>query len=161
MMEKPMLMVCRPFSFIFGLSSTTSVRSPECGFSLLEVLIAVLVVSIGMLGVSAMQLKGLQSSSHSYQRTLASVAAQDAIERLWIELWEDPTSCPAPSSIQSDWTSNWGSLLEGMESSGSTVVADTSEACVYTVTVKWNEERLEDDVANLVYRARLPGGIEP
>ncbi len=50
------------------------------GFSLVEALIALLVLSLGLVGVAAMQLKALQSASLGYQRSVASVAAVDAQE---------------------------------------------------------------------------------
>src|SRR5690554_8195605 len=56
------------------------------GFTLLEALIALLVLSIGMLGVAAMQLKALQGAHAAYQRSIASLAAQDAQERLWASM---------------------------------------------------------------------------
>ena len=55
------------------------------GFSLLEALIALVVLSIGLIGVAAMQLKALQSANAGYQRSVASVAAVDAQERLWAQ----------------------------------------------------------------------------
>ncbi|MBS0002278.1 MAG: type IV pilus modification protein PilV [Thioalkalivibrio sp.] len=53
------------------------------GFSLLETLIALLVLSIGALGNVALQLHALQATHSAYQRTLASLIAADAGERLW------------------------------------------------------------------------------
>ncbi|BBI64304.1 hypothetical protein HSBAA_56100 [Vreelandella sulfidaeris] len=58
----------------------------QYGFSLIEALIALLVLSIGLIGVAAMQLKALQSANAGYQRSVASVAAVDAQERLWAQL---------------------------------------------------------------------------
>lgn len=56
------------------------------GVSFLEVLIALLVLSIGLVGVAAMQLKALQSATAGYQHSVATLAAVDAQERLWAEL---------------------------------------------------------------------------
>ena len=39
------------------------------GFSLVEALIALVVLSIGLIGVAAMQLKALQSANAGYQRS--------------------------------------------------------------------------------------------
>jgi prepilin-type N-terminal cleavage/methylation domain-containing protein len=62
------------------------VINSQRGFSLLEALIALVVLSIGLIGVAAMQLKALQSANAGYQRSVASVAAVDAQERLWAQL---------------------------------------------------------------------------
>lgn len=133
------------------------------GFTLLEVLIAVLVLSVGVLGLAAMGLKGLQSTGVAYQRTLATAAAQDGVERLWAELWSDNTTCPAPADVTATWYAAWNGILEEMEDSGSDIVADASDPCLYTVTVRWSEGRFssETDTARLVYRAKLPGGVAP
>ena len=53
------------------------------GFSLVEVLIAILLVAIGLLGLAAAQVKTLQYASSSLQQTVASIQAQNVIERLW------------------------------------------------------------------------------
>lgn len=56
------------------------------GFTLLETLIALLVLSFGLLGLAGLQLKTLQSSHSSYQRGLANIIAADAVERLWANM---------------------------------------------------------------------------
>lgn len=61
------------------------------GFSLIEALIALLVLSLGLVGVAAMQLKALQSASVGYQRSVVTLAAVDAQERLWAALAELPS----------------------------------------------------------------------
>ncbi|MDN3557131.1 type IV pilus modification protein PilV [Halomonas maura] len=140
-------------------------KLPQLGFTLIEVLIAVLVVAVGVLGLAAMELKGLQSSGVAYQRTLATAAAQDGVERLWAELWSDNTICPAPSDVTGDWYAAWNDILEDMEDSGSVIEQPdaASNPCLYQVIVQWSEGRFSDetDTARLVYRAKLPGGVAP
>ncbi|MBF7055111.1 prepilin-type N-terminal cleavage/methylation domain-containing protein, partial [Halomonas sp. KAO] len=50
------------------------------GFTLVEALVALVVLSIGLLGVAAMQMKALQGAHIGYQRALASIIAIDAQE---------------------------------------------------------------------------------
>lgn len=52
------------------------------GFSLLEVLVALLVLSIGLLGLAALQTMGLKFNTQSYQRTQAVLNAYDIIDRI-------------------------------------------------------------------------------
>lgn len=52
------------------------------GFSLLEVLIALLVLSIGLLGLAALQTVGLTFNRQSYGRTQATLQAYDIIDRI-------------------------------------------------------------------------------
>jgi type IV pilus assembly protein PilV len=52
------------------------------GFSLVEVLVAVLVVTVGLLGLAALQITGLKVTESAQFRTLATLAAYDTIDRL-------------------------------------------------------------------------------
>lgn len=52
------------------------------GFTLLEVLIAVTVLALGVLGLAAMQVRGLQGNHSAEQRFMATVLAQDLTERM-------------------------------------------------------------------------------
>lgn len=150
----------------------------QSGFTLIEALVALIVLSFGLLGIAAMQLKSLQGSHVSFQRTIATLAAQDAAERLWVELGVHGRRCPNPDSDYylekdvdgnlinplvhiSDWQSNWGVhlplrniTLVGYELDG---VGDVSE-CEYSIVVGWEDDRFEgEDVSELNYRVRLPG----
>ena len=52
------------------------------GFTLLEVLIAVLILSIGLLGIAGLQAKGLQFNHSAYLRTQATFLAYDISDRM-------------------------------------------------------------------------------
>lgn len=59
-----------------------SSTNAQKGFTLLEVLIALLIVSFGMLGVAGLQLVTLKSNSSSQYRSLAVHFAQEISERM-------------------------------------------------------------------------------
>src|SRR5690554_7889026 len=92
----------------------------QLGFTLIEALIALLVLSIGLLGVAAMQLKALQGAHAAYQRSIASLAAQDAQERLWASLAESGTLvCPSESIVNGvgeEWETMWSAFLPDIDS---------------------------------------------
>jgi type IV pilus assembly protein PilV len=52
------------------------------GFSLVEVLVALLVLSIGLLGLAALQTTSLKYNTESYFRTQATYLAYDIIDRM-------------------------------------------------------------------------------
>ena len=52
------------------------------GFSLVEVLVALLVLSIGLLGLAALQTTSMQYNTGSYFRTQATFLAYDIIDRM-------------------------------------------------------------------------------
>jgi type IV pilus modification protein PilV len=58
-------------------------KSRQQGISLIEALIAMVVLSVGLLSVAALQTRALQASHLSYQRSIAVSQANDAVERLW------------------------------------------------------------------------------
>ncbi|WP_355661988.1 type IV pilus modification protein PilV [Halomonas salifodinae] len=126
------------------------------GFTLLEALIAILVLSFGLLGVAAMQLKAMQSAHLSYHRSIATLAAQDAVERLWAAIDTAAGECPDPSvSIESDWIDHWDEKLPGMELSSE---INLSSVCQYAIAVSWGDNRFGgESVSDLTYVVRLPG----
>jgi type IV pilus assembly protein PilV len=52
------------------------------GFTLLEILIALLIISIGLLGVASLQIRGQQFNQVSYFRTQATLLAYDLMDRI-------------------------------------------------------------------------------
>ena len=54
----------------------------EKGFSLIEVLVALLVLSIGLLGLAALQTTSLKYNTDSYTRTQATLLAYDIMDRM-------------------------------------------------------------------------------
>lgn len=143
------------------------------GFTLLEALIALVVLSVGLLGVAALQLKSVQSSHLSYNRSIATLAAQDAVERLWAEFGNpvtegsDSGDCPLPTTVSTEWRDNWSSLLpllpEGNAEGEQVSIEGSvdSDPCKYAITVAWSDERFTDeDVSTLLYVVKLPGKSE-
>lgn len=54
----------------------------QCGVSLIEILVAVFVVSIGLLGVARMEILAKQSNADAIERTTATQLAKDMIEKM-------------------------------------------------------------------------------
>lgn len=92
----------------------TSARTTICreythrGFTLIEVLVALLVLSIGLLGLAALQNTALQFNTDSYQRTQATLLAYDILDRMRANSsavsagnYDTPTSSDANSKFSS------------------------------------------------------------
>lgn len=62
-----------------GRSSTISLSK---GFTLIEVLVAMLIIAIGVLGIAALQFKGLQYNQDAYFRTQVNYLAYDIADRM-------------------------------------------------------------------------------
>lgn len=56
------------------------------GFTLIEVLMALVISSVTLLGLAAGQLKSLQFATNSFNYTVSIVQANNAIERTWLNL---------------------------------------------------------------------------
>lgn len=52
------------------------------GFNLIEVLIALVVLAVGLLGLAALQNFGLRTGHQSYERTQATILADEIIDRM-------------------------------------------------------------------------------
>lgn len=122
------------------------------GFSLLEVLIAVLIIAFGLLGMAALQLKTVQNSHSAFQRTLASIVAMDASERLWINLGDSPAKTGA--AIQTEWLQAWSGTLPA--SNAASTIEDLGSG-KWRISVRWQENRFagENAVETFVYEMDL------
>ncbi len=57
-------------------------KTATAGFTLLEVMIALVIFSIGLLGLAGLQARGLQSNTVAQYRTMAVIQAYDMAERI-------------------------------------------------------------------------------
>ncbi len=126
------------------------------GGSLIEALMALFVLSVGLLGVAAMQLTAMQSNHVALQHSLATIMAADANERLWAALGAANGQCPSGSDVERDWLEHWAGSLPLVEQA-STI--EKTGTCTYSITVSWHDDRfdLPRKTSSLSYPARLPG----
>lgn len=118
------------------------------GFTLLEVLIALVVLSIGLLGLASMQANGLKQNHSAYLRSQAVTYAYDILERMRanhasavagnysIAMTAD---APTGSSIPETDLGQWLGLIAGNLPAGDGETALNGR--VVTVTVRWDDSR--------------------
>lgn len=145
----------------------TATRKQQ-GFTLLEVLIALLVLSIGLLGLAALQTAGLRSNHMATMRTMTSHMAYDIADRMrtnpagvagqfYVLAWNAaPPAAPAPdcddpartsactaqemaNSDLNEWRANVATLPGGISQIVRTV--DGGGTVIHTITVFWDEGR--------------------
>ncbi len=124
------------------------------GFSLLEVLIAMLILAIGLLGMAGLVLQSMKSNQSSYQRTQASLLSYDMAERIRLNpaVARDTTSyvltstatpgtnpactagCSKTDTAQRD-VFEWSTAVAAQGLSGTVSKANTTE---YLITVSWD-----------------------
>lgn len=134
-------------------------------FTLLEVLVALLVLSIGLLGLASLQVFGLKFGHQSYERTQATLLIYDLADRMRANPWgvrygyytgPIPTSAPTPScesatltpcspaQLAADDLYRWSQDVNArLASAGYSIVANPIASPLYlpfyTVTVTWKE----------------------
>lgn len=119
----------------------------QSGFSMVEILVTLVVLSLGMLGMLGMQVTGIQRNDSAYLRTQASLYAYDIADRMRANrdnalsgtynlLMSDsaPTGTGIANLDRTEWFSDLGSLPGG---DGSINVAGN----VATIVVQWNDTR--------------------
>lgn len=135
------------------------------GFTLLELLIALLVLSIGLLGLAALQTTGLRSNQMASMRTIATQLTYEMTDRMranpdgltttnqyYVLGTGDPTppivtNCDDEACTTSEladfdlgqWRARVSSLPGGL--SKITQATNAAGLTTHTVTVHWNETR--------------------
>jgi type IV pilus assembly protein PilV len=124
------------------------------GFSLVEVLVAVVVLSIGLLGVAALQVSGLRVGQSSFYRAQAAQFATDMADRLRANAGEartcelaleDSTPTSPTTTCQRD-LAEWRSRLRSLPGGNGAVDVDLVSNAV-TITVQWDDSRGGGDAA--------------
>ena len=114
-------------------------KHESCGFTLIESLIALLLLSLGLLAMGGMQLKALQGAHMGYQRSLVTLMAIDAQERAWAG--RASGVCESASTISADWLSHWNSHGDLHLDTSETRLSQGAARCEYRVTVQWRDGR--------------------
>ncbi|WP_226666324.1 type IV pilus modification protein PilV [Microbulbifer aggregans] len=126
------------------------------GATLIEVLVSVLVLSVGLLGIAATQMMSLKNSNGSNQRYMATLATQEIIERMRANpsgleqgaydgtvsgagtLSKDCTTVCTVNELASMDLYEWGQLLKTNLPSGQGVIARNGDDV--TVTITWLQQ---------------------
>jgi type IV pilus assembly protein PilV len=137
-------------------------RNSQSGFTMVEVLVALVVLAIGLLGIAALYLNSLQAGRTAIYRTQAVTLAADLADRIrmnrtaqnsYATLFADAVAAvPACSTtggctdlqLASTDLSNWKAMLAQVLPNGQGQVAVTlpiapGEPTSYVVTVRWAE----------------------
>lgn len=142
---------------------TTPSRSR--GFTLLEILIALVILSIGLLGVAALQGVGLRSSHGSYLTSQASLLAYDIADRIranpaMIALGGSVTTLDGDCDIdvsglslseadRAEWSCSVQTLLpQGSGTVSRAPSATIAGASTVTIDLSWQDLQTERDASD-------------
>ena len=98
----------------------------EKGFTLVEILIALTIFAIGILGVASMQIWGLRGNASAIWHSQAATFAADRIEKLMMVDYADLAD---GEEIQGDYTVTWSVATDNPIDNTATI----------TVDVEWND----------------------
>lgn len=139
---------------------TTQSRRRVMGFTLIEVLVALIIFSLGMLGLAGLHIRMLSYGQSSLMRSQAAALTSDILDRMRVDRtnarrgdW-DTTLTELAASIGStatipaeydlkDWKDEVELLLpEGQASIA--VAADASDNVTVTIVIRWKDTRGSD-----------------
>lgn len=123
--------------------------SDQSGFSLLEALVTLAILSVALLGLAFLQAQGMQMNTSAYARTQASILASDIIDRMRLNsanaaaydtgsFSPTPASCTITGAPDADNDRHcWYGRLQSALPQGDGAIAVNGS--VVTVTVSWSE----------------------
>lgn len=140
------------------------------GAGLIEVLVAVLVLGIGLLGIAGLQATALRNSQSSLERSQAAVLSYAILDAMRANRtaaldgdYEVGLTCETPAAggtLAEDDMSRWiGALKAGLNESACGEVQRVAGTDIFTVTVRWNDQRAsgsaEEDNVSVTTRTRI------
>lgn len=117
------------------------------GLSLLEVLVAIVILSLGLLGMAGLQAASLRTSQGSFYRAQAAQYADDMAERMRANLGQARNyglaladAAPTGTSVRDRDLADWLAKLRNLPAGDGAVAIDLANNLV-TITVQWDDTR--------------------
>jgi type IV pilus assembly protein PilV len=129
------------------------------GFTMIEVLVAIFVLAIGLLGLAGLQAASLKNNTSAYTRSQAQLLAYDMLDRMRSNMQGvtngayddllaaapvDPNCISAGCSVAqlaNHDAFEWSNLLSQTLPSGTGEVTGNGSGSIFTITVMWDDER--------------------
>jgi len=135
-------------------------RNRQQGFTLLEVLIALLVLSIGLLGLAALQTTGLRSNEMASMRTTSTMLAYDITDRMRANpqgitdgdyvidsgpITGTPADCTSSDCSTAQLAlydlNQWKNAVSTLPGGLGDITQTAGPPLTHTITVRWDESR--------------------
>lgn len=156
------------------MENTTTINAiAQQGTSLLEVLVTILITSVGVLGVASLQAVAMKMTHSSYLRTQATFLASDLAERMLsnpsvryavskdymgtktktCKVGDSSFAC-SPTELRDQDIFQWvQSAKVALPNAVVEVTGAASEGSLHTITIQWNERTI-DKAQSMIYKVR-------
>lgn len=128
-------------------SSNECARHASAGFSMVEVLVSLVLVSVGLLGTAKLTTASLQSTNNSYYRSQATFLANDILDRMRANLpaarsggyniAAGPSYSSAASTVAGYDSISWVTTVASTLPNGVGTVS-VDGAGIATITINWD-----------------------
>jgi type IV pilus assembly protein PilV len=135
---------------MIDLPSHVPERSGQRGMTLIEILVAIVVMSIGLLGLAGLQVKGIQVNQGSIFRSQASLLAEDMADRMRSDstgakagnyTLSTPTSTPTATGATLAAITEWQAQVAALPGGQATIIPVAGN--VMQITVGWVDTRAQ------------------
>lgn len=121
------------------------------GAGLVEVMVALVILAVGLLGIAGLQLASLQNNHSAALRSQAITLCYDALDRMRANrdaanvgdyTTDFADAAPAGTTIAEQDLQEWKLMLAALPSgAGAISSAAAGDALLFTVTVQWDDSR--------------------
>lgn len=130
-------------------------KQRERGFSMIEILVTLVIISFGLLGVAAIQMTSLKNASSSQYRAQANSMAYDILDRMRsnrrlayngsfdtaLSTAAISGSCAGQSAIQSRDLCEWKQAIEARLPAGQGSIAFSRATGAVAINIQWDDTR--------------------
>jgi type IV pilus assembly protein PilV len=133
------------------------------GFTLIEALVALLVLSIGLLGVAALQLTALQNNNNALFRSQATYLAYDIADRIRANRSAALAggyvvsygAAPTGTTVERNDIRAWKTMLGATLPAGDGSIAINAATGAATISIRWDDSKGVEAPLVFVTRTRI------
>jgi type IV pilus assembly protein PilV len=128
---------------------STASRKSAPGFTLVEVLVALVVLSIGLLGIASLQLSSLRWNHGASKRSQATLLAYDILDRMRANPIAarngEYSTGGTPAAVATADLTQWASNIAATLGAGATGAVDPPVAsgttATFKITISWTDSK--------------------